>query len=161
MRHPLAGGECPENGHGKGRGVRLTVKIRNATDGRTDLQVLELSDLEVCVRGVREIPETVRDAAARLTGRPADQFIRQRESMGSFHWTEPQERLRTLYIRTPGPVRRLSSPDSAPNARGRLSSWRAARRGDCCGRDADEEGLRQPPVGWLVSLVLPSQPPAR
>ncbi|WGM22863.1 hypothetical protein QEH68_22315 (plasmid) [Paenarthrobacter sp. OM7] len=40
-----------------------------------DLQVLELPDLEVSVQGVREIPETVRDATAGLTGLPADQFI--------------------------------------------------------------------------------------
>lgn len=75
MRHPLAGGGYRENRHGKGPGVRLTVKIRKATDGQMDLQVLELPDLEVSVQGVREIPETVKDAAARLTGLPADQFI--------------------------------------------------------------------------------------
>ncbi|WP_369745629.1 hypothetical protein [Paenarthrobacter sp. AMU7] len=39
-----------------------------------DLQIQELPDLEVSVQGVREIPETVKAAAARLTGRPADHF---------------------------------------------------------------------------------------
>ncbi|WP_178995358.1 hypothetical protein [Paenarthrobacter nitroguajacolicus] len=54
--------------------MRLTVKIKKATDGQMDLHVLELPDLEISVQGVREIPETVKKAAARLTGRPADQF---------------------------------------------------------------------------------------
>lgn len=52
----------------------LTVKIRKATDGRLDLQVVEMPELEVAVHKFREIPGAVADAAADLTGRPTDDF---------------------------------------------------------------------------------------
>lgn len=54
--------------------MRLTVKIKTAMDGRLDLQVLELPDLAVSAQSVREIPEAVKDAAARLTGSSADYY---------------------------------------------------------------------------------------
>lgn len=54
--------------------MRLTVKIKQAQDGRFDLQIVELPELEVCVKRVAEIPEAVRDAAASSTGRPPDDF---------------------------------------------------------------------------------------
>lgn len=54
--------------------MRLTVKIRKATDGRLDLEVLEMPELEVVVRKFKEIPTAVTDAAAGLTGRPKGDF---------------------------------------------------------------------------------------
>jgi hypothetical protein len=39
--------------------MRLTVRIRSATDGRLDLRVLEMPELEVGVRKFKEIPEAV------------------------------------------------------------------------------------------------------
>lgn len=54
--------------------MRLTVRIRKATDGRLDLQVVEMPELEVVVRKFKEIPEAVTDAAADVTGRPKDDF---------------------------------------------------------------------------------------
>ena len=54
--------------------MRLTVKIKQAQDGRMDLQVLELPGLEVSVKRVAEIPDAVRDAAAALTGRSREDF---------------------------------------------------------------------------------------
>ncbi|GLU61587.1 hypothetical protein [Paenarthrobacter ureafaciens] len=54
--------------------MRLTVKIRKATDGRLDLQVVEMPELEVAVRKFKEIPSAVIEAAASLTGRSQDDF---------------------------------------------------------------------------------------
>lgn len=54
--------------------MRLSVRIRKATDGRLDLQVLEMPELEVVVHRFKEIPEAVIDAAAGITGRPKDDF---------------------------------------------------------------------------------------
>lgn len=54
--------------------MRLTVKIRKATDGRLDLQVLEMPELDVAVHKFKEIPAAVTDAAASLTGLPKDDF---------------------------------------------------------------------------------------
>lgn len=54
--------------------MKLTVKIRKATDGRLDLQVLEMPELEVVARKFKEIPEAVAAAAASLTGRPQNEF---------------------------------------------------------------------------------------
>lgn len=54
--------------------MRLTVKIRKATDGCLDLQVLELPELEVSVTRVGEIQEAVSSAAEGLTGRARSDF---------------------------------------------------------------------------------------
>ncbi|MFK0042221.1 hypothetical protein ACIQTW_20495 [Paenarthrobacter sp. NPDC090517] len=54
--------------------MRLTVRISKATDGRLDLYVVELPELEAQAQRVAEIPETVREAAAILTGRSKDDF---------------------------------------------------------------------------------------
>lgn len=54
--------------------MRLTVKIKSASDGHMDLQVLELPELEVSVKAVRDIPEAVAKAAAAMTGKPIDHF---------------------------------------------------------------------------------------
>jgi hypothetical protein len=52
----------------------LTAQIKKAADGWLDLQVVELPDLEAHARKVEDIPDVVRDAAARLTGRPGHDF---------------------------------------------------------------------------------------
>uniref|UniRef100_UPI003F492113 hypothetical protein n=1 Tax=Paenarthrobacter ureafaciens TaxID=37931 RepID=UPI003F492113 len=54
--------------------MKLTVKIRKATDGRLDLEVVELQELQVAVRKFKETPAAVTEAAASLTGRPKDEF---------------------------------------------------------------------------------------
>ena len=54
--------------------MRLNAQIRKATDGRLDLHVVELPDLEAHARKFEDIPDAVRDAAARLTGRPGQDF---------------------------------------------------------------------------------------
>lgn len=54
--------------------MRLTVKIRKATDGRLDLEVPELPEVQVVAKRVGDIPEVVRDAAAKLTGLPENDF---------------------------------------------------------------------------------------
>jgi hypothetical protein len=54
----------------EGGTLKLTVHILQAIDGRFDLRVFELPELAAQARGVDEIPDAVKDAAARLTGRP-------------------------------------------------------------------------------------------
>ena len=52
----------------------LTAKIREARDGRLDLYVIELPELEAHARTVADIPRVVREAAAILTGLPEESF---------------------------------------------------------------------------------------
>ncbi|RAM37261.1 transcriptional regulator [Arthrobacter globiformis] len=54
--------------------MKLTAQIGTAADGRLNLRVLELPELKTHARRVDEIPDAVRDAAAKLTGRPKDDF---------------------------------------------------------------------------------------
>ncbi len=54
--------------------MRLTAHIKKATDGHLDLRVVELPELKAQARTCEEIPDAVRDAAAKLTGRPAQDF---------------------------------------------------------------------------------------
>lgn len=54
--------------------MRLTVRIKQATDGRIDLHVEELPILELFVGRVADIPTVVAEAAAALTGRPKEDF---------------------------------------------------------------------------------------
>jgi hypothetical protein len=49
--------------------MRLTTRIKAATDGRLSLSVEEIPTLDVHARNVGEIPETVQRAAAELIGR--------------------------------------------------------------------------------------------
>ena len=52
----------------------LTAQIKKAADGWLDLRVIEMPDLEAHARNVEDIPDAVRDAAERLTGRPGHDF---------------------------------------------------------------------------------------
>ncbi|WGM22409.1 hypothetical protein QEH68_09655 [Paenarthrobacter sp. OM7] len=61
-----------------------------------DLQVLELPDLEVSVQGVREIPETVRDAMAGLTGRQPTNLSGKGRAQGVFTGQNRRNRLHIL-----------------------------------------------------------------
>ena len=54
--------------------MKLTAQIGTASDGRLDLRVLELPELEAQASSVEAIPGAVREAAARLTGRPNEDF---------------------------------------------------------------------------------------
>ena len=54
--------------------MKLTAKIKSAADSGIELRVPELPGLEAHARNVAEIPDAVKDAAARLTGRPKDDF---------------------------------------------------------------------------------------
>jgi hypothetical protein len=54
--------------------MRLTAQITKAADGRLDLRVVELPELEAHARKFDDIPDAVKDAAARLTGRPGQDF---------------------------------------------------------------------------------------
>lgn len=54
--------------------MKLTADIRKAADGRLDLHVVELPDLEAHARSVEDIPDAFRDAATQLTGGPRDDF---------------------------------------------------------------------------------------
>ncbi|MFE4542234.1 hypothetical protein [Arthrobacter sp. NPDC056727] len=54
--------------------MKLTAQIKNAADGRLDLRVVELPELVAHARKFDDIPDAVRDAAARLTGRPGQDF---------------------------------------------------------------------------------------
>lgn len=54
--------------------MRLTARIKEATDGRLTLRVEELPSLVVHARTVMEIPDAVGDAAATLTGRAKEDF---------------------------------------------------------------------------------------
>jgi hypothetical protein len=54
--------------------MKLTAQIKKATDGRLDLRVVELPEIEAQARNFAEIPKAVKDAAARLTGRRDQDF---------------------------------------------------------------------------------------
>lgn len=54
--------------------MNLTVKILKVADGLLDLRVVELPELDLSARTIREIPAIVSEAAARLTGRPEQEF---------------------------------------------------------------------------------------
>ena len=57
------------------RGARREIdEIKKATDGRLDLEVPELPELQVMAKRTVDIPEVVRDAAAKLTGLPESDF---------------------------------------------------------------------------------------
>jgi hypothetical protein len=58
----------------EGDQVRLTAQIKKAADGWLDLRVVELPELEAHAHKFEDIPGVVRDAAARLTGRPVQDF---------------------------------------------------------------------------------------
>ncbi|MDR6794617.1 hypothetical protein J2W89_003799 [Pseudarthrobacter oxydans] len=55
--------------------MKLTTRIKSATDGKLSLDIEELPALEVDAKNVGEIPEAVQAAAARLTGRDKSEFI--------------------------------------------------------------------------------------
>lgn len=52
----------------------MTVQIKSAADGWLDLKVVELPTLDVSARDLGEIPCIVGEVAARLTGRPEQEF---------------------------------------------------------------------------------------
>lgn len=54
--------------------MNLSVKITKATDGCLDLKVVELPQLDINARNAGEIPLVVSEAAAKLTGRPEQDF---------------------------------------------------------------------------------------
>lgn len=54
--------------------MRLTARIKKAADGRLELRVVELPELEAQARKFEDIPNVVSDAAAGLTGRPGQDF---------------------------------------------------------------------------------------
>jgi hypothetical protein len=56
------------------KGMRLTARIKEATDGLLTLRVEELPTLVVHARSVIEIPEAVGSAAAQLLHRPKEDF---------------------------------------------------------------------------------------
>ncbi|MBT2551552.1 hypothetical protein [Arthrobacter sp. ISL-5] len=59
---------------GGGTALKLTAHIRSAADGWLDLSVEELPDLVARARNFEGIPDSVREAAARLTGDPSEEF---------------------------------------------------------------------------------------
>lgn len=54
--------------------MNLTAYIKDAADGWFDLRTLELPELQATAHRVEDIREVVREAAAKLTGRPASEF---------------------------------------------------------------------------------------
>ncbi|MFF2347009.1 hypothetical protein [Pseudarthrobacter sp. NPDC058119] len=54
--------------------MKLTAHIKDATDGWFDLRTLELPELQATAHRVEDIPEAVREAAAKITGKPASEF---------------------------------------------------------------------------------------
>ncbi|MFJ4029978.1 hypothetical protein ACIPWF_21780 [Paenarthrobacter sp. NPDC089989] len=54
--------------------MRLTVKTRQAKDNKMDLQVVELPELDVQAKKLREVSDVVKDAAAALTRRSREEF---------------------------------------------------------------------------------------
>lgn len=60
--------------HNRQRPRQKANQQDEAADGWVDLHVLQLPDLEAHARRMDEIPDVIRDAAARLTGRPKNDF---------------------------------------------------------------------------------------
>lgn len=54
--------------------MQLTAHIKEATDGRLTVGVIELPVLVIQAANVREIPAAVAESASTLTGRPAEDF---------------------------------------------------------------------------------------
>jgi hypothetical protein len=54
--------------------MRLPAQIKKAADRWLDLHVVELPELEAHARKFDDIPDAVRDAEARLSGRPGQDF---------------------------------------------------------------------------------------
>ena len=67
------GMEAARNNRGA-ESMRLTTRIKAATDGWLSLSVEEIPTLDVHARNVGEIPEAVQRAAAELMGRKEDDF---------------------------------------------------------------------------------------
>jgi hypothetical protein len=54
--------------------MKLTAQIKKATDGWLDIRVVELPELVAHARKLDDIDDAARDAAAKLTGRPRQDF---------------------------------------------------------------------------------------
>ncbi|MEV4988430.1 transcriptional regulator [Pseudarthrobacter sp. LMD1-1-1.1] len=54
--------------------MKLTARIRSASDGWLALEVIEMPGLEAAAKRFEDIPDAVRAAAAQSTGRPQTEF---------------------------------------------------------------------------------------